>query len=303
MFAPIIFFAYNRPYHTYQSLKALSNNKESIESDLIVYIDGPKVPSQTYLINYVEDIVKKFSECFKTIKINKSPINMGCAFSQRTGISEVLNQYQSVIVLEDDIVVSKFFLKYMNEGLKTYRFQKKIWHINGYNFPIKSNKKDCYLSRVMFCWGWATWRDRWTQFLKDPLYHDPFFLKDIFDEPMRKELDLNSNVKFFYSQIESNIRGNVTWAIFWYSYIFLNNGLCLTPYFSMTKNIGHDGSGINCKSNKKIQSEIISLNSINKFPNELVEDKNTLKDMKKYLIKTYSLKSKIFRVIQRKFFY
>ena len=37
-----------------------------------------------------------------------------------------------------------------------------------------------------------------------------------------------------------------TWAVFWYASVFLNNGLSLHPAQSLTHNIGHDGSGINC---------------------------------------------------------
>ena len=224
MFAPIIFFAYNRPYHTYKSLSSLSENKESSESDLIVFIDGPISPAQIHKINYVEEVIKKFKECFKTLTIKNSPVNLGGAHSQRKGITEVLSKYESAIVIEDDIFISPYFLKYMNEALITYKDNKKIWHINGYNFPIKLNKSDCYFSRVMFCWGWGTWRDRWERHIKDPLYHDPYFIKDLFDKKSRKEFDLDSNVKFFYSQIESNLKGNITWDIFWYSYIFFNNG-------------------------------------------------------------------------------
>ncbi len=40
--APIVYFAYNRPEHTLHTLQALSNCRLAMDSDLYIYIDGPK---------------------------------------------------------------------------------------------------------------------------------------------------------------------------------------------------------------------------------------------------------------------
>lgn len=300
MFSPITFFAYNRPYQTSLSLEALSKNKESKESDLIVFIDGPKSPSQKHLINYVENIVLSFNGSFNSLTIYKSDINMGGAASQRSGITKVLEKYEKVIVIEDDILVSPYFLKYMNEALNIYINNEKVWHINGFNFPLKFNNKDCYFSSVMFCWGWATWKNRWFKHIKDPLYHDPFFLRSLFDRKMKKKFNLDTQTNFFWSQIESNLRGKVTWDIFWYCYIYLNKGLCLTPEFSLTRNIGHDGSGVHSRAEESIQNSQINNNPIVNFPKIVIENKLYRKEMAKYLTKTYSKKAKIIRLFKRK---
>ena len=42
----VTLFAYKRPYHTFKTLKALANNPESIYTNLNVFIDGPKIPSE-----------------------------------------------------------------------------------------------------------------------------------------------------------------------------------------------------------------------------------------------------------------
>ena len=117
---------------------------------------------------------------------------------------------------------------------------------------------------------------------------------------MIRELNLNSNTNFFWAQVESNIKGQNTWDIFWYCYIFLNKGLCLTPEFSLTRNIGHDGSGIHCKADKNIQNAPINKNEIKNYPNEIIENNFYKKEMAKYLKKTYSKKAKIIRFIKSK---
>ena len=298
MFSPIILFAFNRPLHTYKTLKSLAKNQESIESYLIVYLDGPKSPVQINQINNVEKVILGFKENFKKININKSEINLGLDHNIRRGISEVLKVNKSVIVLEDDVNVSPYFLKYMNQAINLYEDKKNIWHINGFNFPItRKEKQNSYFTRVMFCWGWATWQDRWQKYMNDPLYHDPFFIKEKFDKKLINEFELNSKTNFWWSQINKNILGKLNWDIFWYSYIFLNNGLCLTPTTSLTRNIGNDGSGINCDSNNEIQNAFLSNNPIDFFPEQIIEDEENLILMKNYLKKTYNLRAKVFRKI------
>ena len=130
MLSPIILFAFNRPLHTYKTLNSLTKNQESIESYLIVYLDGPKSPVQIHQINNVEKVILGFKENFKKININKSEINLGLDHNIRRGISEVLKVNKSVIVLEDDVNVSPYFLKYMNQAINLYEDKKNIWHIN-----------------------------------------------------------------------------------------------------------------------------------------------------------------------------
>ena len=104
MFAPIVLFGFNRPYHTKLSLESLSNNKESNESDLFVFIDGPKSNSQSHLINNVETVVNSYKNSFKSIVIYKSETNLGSASNLRNGITKIFKTYNNAIFIEDDIV-------------------------------------------------------------------------------------------------------------------------------------------------------------------------------------------------------
>jgi len=79
----------------------------------------------------------------------------------------LLNEYGKIIVLEDDLLTSPYFLKFMNEALEYYKNEKKVWHISGWNYPINNEGlDDVFFWRTMNCWGWATWADRWQYFEK-----------------------------------------------------------------------------------------------------------------------------------------
>ena len=183
MLSPIILFAYKRPFHTYHSLVALTKNKESKDSDLIVYIDGPTNIKELNLIDNVEKIILSFQGKFNSLKIHRSEINKGLAKNIIDGISHELNKYESVIILEDDIIVSSKFLEYINNALNFYQNNYSVWHINAFNLPIEKNLNTDYVfTRLMFCWGWATWKDRWFSFVNDYLSQDPYHISFIFDK-------------------------------------------------------------------------------------------------------------------------
>lgn len=251
--APIILFTYNRPWHTRQTIEALQKNALAEQSDLIIYSDAPKDQSAINLVNQVREYIKSING-FKSIKIVERSENWGLAKSIISGVTKVIEEYGKVIVLEDDIVTSPAFLSFMNQSLNYYKSNEKVWHVSGWSYPIENiSEEDVYFWRVMNCWGWATWQDKWQYFQKDTDY-----LIDTFSKKMIKDFDLN-NSGIFWSQVLDNKQGKIdTWAIYWYATIFLNQGLCLNPAQSYVRNIGLDGSGENCGLDNNLSSEILN---------------------------------------------
>lgn len=240
--APIALFTYNRPWHTRQTVMALQKNQLAAQSELIIYSDAAKNDQAIDAVNEVRAYLKTISG-FKSVRIIEQSSNQGLANSIIAGVSEVLDQYGKIIVLEDDIVTSPAFLLFMNQALDFYQYKDQVWHISGWNYPIDGqNLGDVFLWRVMNCWGWATWQDRWQHFNKNPQQLiEQWSKQDIY----RFDLD-GSGV--FWSQIQANARGKLnTWAIFWYATIFEHQGLCVNPSVSYVENIGMDGSGEHCK--------------------------------------------------------
>ena len=298
-YSPVAFFAFKRPYHTSRSLNSLSLNNEAKNTDLYVFIDGPRKSSEVHLIDNVEKIIQSFSTKFKSIRIKRSDKNLSIATSVYKGVNEVLNFSETVILLEDDVTVSEYFLSYMNTALDKYHDKKEIWHINSFIYPIKiKGNFDCFFIKPALAYGFGTWKDRWNNFISHPYSRDPNYLKEIFTTKMRKELDLNVKRGIFWNQIEYNLRGNTTWAIFWYCHIFLNNGLCLTPKISLSKNIGYDGSGDRTGYNGEMLSTILNQNKIKNFPNIIKENTYCRDLLKKYIHNKNTIFIVIYRTIK-----
>lgn len=244
--APIVLFVYNRPEHTLKTLEALMQNELAEKSELFIFCDGPKADATKQdqeRINKVRELVKKKNWC-KKVTIRESQVNKGLADSIVAGVTEIVSIYGKIIVLEDDIVTSKGFLKYMNDALNLYEQEDKVMHIGSYLPYTNSHKKlpNTFFSRFMSCWGWATWKASWQIANLDAreLY------EQLKNPKVRYEFNLEG-VLNFHEQLENNINSSInTWAIKWFASIFLCNGLCLYPSHSLSKNIGFDGTGENC---------------------------------------------------------
>jgi len=262
-------------------VEALRKNEFVSISDLFIYSDGPRDESAKEKVDEVRAYIKTISG-FKSVNIIERNTNWGLAANIINGVTEIINKYGKIIVLEDDLITSPYFLKFMNDALEFYKNYKKVWHIAGWNYPINTDGlEDIFLWRVMNCWGWATWADRWKYFEKntDNLISN-FSKEDI------KRFNLEG-AENFWNQIKANKERRIdTWAIYWYASIFKNNGLCLNPAVSHVINIGMDGSGQHCGNNTN-SLEIYFDNS--QYPSEYTftsnffESKQAVDKIKHYL--------------------
>jgi hypothetical protein len=253
MTAPIVLFVFARPEHTRRTLEALKANVMAPESDLIVYADGARQPAQEARVREVREIVRATSG-FRSVKLVERDTNVGLARNIVEGVTRACDEHGRVIVLEDDIVTSPQFLTFMNGALDHFAGEPRVWHVCGWNYPVDAaGLGDAFLWRVMNCWGWGTWKDRWQHFSKDPARLVTTWSRD---QIKRFNLD---GAHEFWAQVTANHRGKInTWAIFWYASIFERGGLCLNPAQTLAQNIGQDGSGDNCPDDVLYWSELQS---------------------------------------------
>src|SRR6266568_4628990 len=135
--APIVLFVFNRLPHTKATIEALQKNKFASRSDLIIFSDGPKVDGSKNEVLAVREYLHNVCG-FKSIAIIEREHNWGLAESIISGVTEVVNVHGKIIVLEDDLITSPFFLEYMNDALEMYKDEDKVISILGYMCPIKN---------------------------------------------------------------------------------------------------------------------------------------------------------------------
>ncbi len=188
--APIILFVYNRPSHTLRTLEALALNELAKESILYIFSDGIKDNADSnsiQKINETREIIKSKQWCKEVIIIERQQ-NFGLAKSVIEGVTEIINKFQKVIVLEDDLVTSPYFLKFMNETLHKYEKEDSVACISAYIYPI-DNLPELFFIKGADCWGWATWKRAWDLFEPD----GSKLLNIIESKKLTSEFDLNKS--------------------------------------------------------------------------------------------------------------
>lgn len=250
-FAPICVFAYKRPDHFGLTINSLLDNPEASQSDLWVFIDGAKTIADEVLVSKVQALARAVTG-FKTVTVIERGSNLGLSNSVISGVSEVLARNDRIIVLEDDMVASPFFLKYMNDGLERYAQEERVISIHGYVYPLKLETDKPFFVRGADCWGWATWRRGWALFEAD----GNRLLKEIVNQGLAWDFDINGSYPYLQMLRRQVQKKNDSWAIRWYASAFLQNKLTLYPNRSLIKNIGNDDSGTHCGVTTVFESEL-----------------------------------------------
>lgn len=236
--APVLLFTFNRPVHTRRTIAALADNELAAQTRLIIHSDGPRNHADQ---NGIEQLRAELRETrgFASITLIEQPVNQGLATSIVTGVSDALQQHDRVIILEDDMLTSRYFLRYMNEALEMYQHSDAVASIHGYTYPIASPLAESFFLKGADCWGWATWRDAWQLYRDDGQQ----LLDELKSSGLLARFDFNHS--YPYTQmLKRQISGkNNSWAIRWYASTLLADKLCLYPGRSLVHNIGNDASG------------------------------------------------------------
>lgn len=255
MLAPIVIFAFNRPDSLLLSLKALKTNPESKDSDLFIFVDGYRKSKvgEKDKVRKVQEICKTL-DGFKSVSYKFSDENKGLGTSIILGVSEIINRYGKVIVLEDDLITQPNFLSFMNQGLERYETDSKVFSVCGYTnrvVPPVNYEYDAYFCTRSSSWGWATWKDRWNSI-------DWSF--DRWEKWMKLKDDFNrwGGSDCFGMLDGCRVGRNKSWAIRFCFNQFLQDKLSLFPTRSLVINDGFDGLGTNCKKYSRFKYDLMS---------------------------------------------
>ncbi|MGE4070522.1 MAG: hypothetical protein AB7E72_05050 [Lysobacterales bacterium] len=237
--APIVLFVFRRPRHTAQLLESLARCAEISASKLVVYCEGVKDQRDWADIAATRKLVRDFRSA-ATIDIIEHDANLGCAKSIISGISEVLASHDRIIVLEDDLVLSRHFLSFMNSALIRYAADDHVMHVSGYQYPINLEDQPTALS-VPFInpWGWGTWKRAWQRFDRSYRY------LDWADRFWWRRFRLDSLGAFELRKALAQAKANELdeWDISWSLTVFAHHGRAIFPRRSLVGTLGFDGSG------------------------------------------------------------
>lgn len=285
--APVIVFNYNRPDHSLRTWEALAQNQFAKETELYLYCDGPKANASDEMCQRIAELhalAKQYAieapkqGKFKAVHVVCAEKNKGLANSIIGGVTEVINKHGRVIVLEDDLLTSPYFLKYMNEALERYDARKSVFTICANRPPLnklhipEDYEYDVFVSQRPMSTGWATWADRWNmvdwsmRYLRTLLQHQ--YQIDALNR-MGKDV-----LYMLMLQLDHKID---SWAVQYCYAHYANHAVAIMPCASYVDNIGFDGTGIHSGTNGKDHHNNVSLASANpRWLDVLYEDKRII---------------------------
>ena len=252
-YAPIVVFGFNRPNALKKTISSLLRNKEAKDSDLFVYVDGPRIgkEGEREKVEEVKGYVKSISG-FKSLHYTFAEKNKGLADSIIGGVTEVINQYGKVIVLEDDLVLMPNFLNFMNQGLEFYEHNQSVMSVCGYTCKVNAPKDyphDAYFFTRSSSWGWGTWKDRWEKI--------DWKLDDWDSVVANRKAFVSSQGSDVFKMLSDCKQGkNHSWAIRFCYAQFVLKMLSVFPVKSLVDNEGFDGDGTNCKRYSRFKFEL-----------------------------------------------
>lgn len=275
-YAPVVIFVYKRPDHLRRTIESLRKNFGASDHDLIIFSDAPRIEADREGVGIVRQYIRTI-DGFRSIRIVERQANAGLSRSIIEGVTTVLKEFDRVIVLEDDMETSPYFLKYMNEGLERYALEERVISIHAYCYPVMGKLPETFFLKGADCWGWGTWRRGWTLFEPDGRR----LLQELKRRNLLRRFDFNGSYPFS-GMLRDQIEGkNDSWAIRWYASALIHDRLTLYPGRSLLRNIGTDASGSHCHATKEFENTVAETEVyVRESPVE--EDSGALKQFEEY---------------------
>lgn len=240
-YAPIAYFAYNRPWSMLQSLYTLTRCPEAKSSELTIFCDAAKKPEHVANCALVREIAKSTQWCGKVSVVERDS-NWGLARSIISGVRDFCDAHGRVIVLEDDLLVSVGFLKYMNSALTRYVNDARILQVSGHQFPLGLPFGSVSFLPIATSWSWATWKRAWDNFEERP------DILAILDSKVRNEFDQKGSYPYSAMLVDEYEGRNSSWAIRWNWIVHKNSSLAVYPSQTLVRNIGFGVSSTHTRS-------------------------------------------------------
>lgn len=246
---------------------------------------------------YNEEVKNYISNNLTGLQIGElwiSDSNVGLKNSVKNSIAKILDVHDAVIVIEDDLLLKKGFFEFMIKSLNFYSSNRNVFTISGYS-PFIHPVNETIFSRRLGTWGWATWKDRYQEYLN-------------FEESLKiqKNLSFSNFMKLrkggsdIFRLRKLNKSNKISsWAIEFCSFQLIHDLATVYPPISYVKNIGVDQFATHSKyhltnlgNNTPILLKEINFNTKIKYSRELIRPYSLISRIKNRIV-SFNQKSKL----------
>ena len=296
--APIALFCFRRPHHLARTLGSLAANHGARDHDLVAFSDGPRDAADAAAVAQVRALLADWAGrgAFRSFTVEASAVNRGLRGSIVTGVSRITAQAGAVIVMEDDLQTSPWFLRYCDDGLELYADDDAVASIHGYCYPVGPALPATFFLRGADCWGWATWQRAWARYDDDA----GALLLALREQGLEQAFN-HGGARDLTGMLAAARDGRIdSWAVRWHASAFLAGMHTLYPGSSMVRNIGLDASGTNFSggANEWLEPEIAPQRvALERLP--VREDEAAWRAIGDHFRRSLSFRSRLGRALRR----
>ena len=232
---PVVFVVYNRLDTTARVFARIADARPET---LLIVADGPRAGQEedSERCRAVRELVSRpHWNC--DVRLNCAPSNMGFNRRISSGLAWAFEQFEEVIVLEDDCLPEPSFFPFCVELLERFRFDENVMMITGDNFQFgrKRGEGSYYFSQSVGTWGWAGWRRAFQHFDREmrewPAERRNNMLSRVWPVP--------SLVEHWRARFDEAHRGEVdAWDYQWAFAMWRRMGLQVAPGVNLIRYIG-----------------------------------------------------------------
>ncbi len=253
-------------------LESLQDCDFSENTDVFITIDSPLTPDVRDL-NRENHSVASMKWNFKSVSVISQEKNTDGEII-KIEAKRLLKKYGKLIMMEEDNIFSLDFLRYMNWALDEYESSESILSVSGWSPDDESysNLSSVYKYKGYCSWGTGLWESKSKDLIVSREDHFNFFINKLSNIFLAISYFSRANhlIKGIYRYFLKNHEAGDRYINL---KIFCEDSFSLYPGISRVRNIGHDGSGINCKISEEHLSQRIASVSKN-FYIEPSKEKN-----------------------------
>lgn len=242
--APVIIPTCNRWQHFQNLAHSLQACPLAEQTHLYIALDAPFSEAVVEENRRILQIAEKLTG-FDQVTIWKRESNLGAIRNIAEAVEQVFQNHDRLIFLEDDNVVAKNFLLFMNRAMDAFASDSRCFSVSGYHFmPTQKDdpKSDMYRSPFFSAWGVGLFRSRYFP----PVRLWGRRLSAYFLNPIQYWKANQIDRRLFPMYLEARKRGAVHGDVLYRLYCLENKLFSVFPTATKVINRGFDGSGINC---------------------------------------------------------
>jgi hypothetical protein len=234
---PVLLVGFNRPESSRSVIHALRPNRPPI---ILFAVDGPRgwQPGEAQRVQAVQDLVSEIDWGAHVVTRFRDH-NIGLRQAVTDAVTWAIGTFGSVIVLEDDVVPGRNFLKYMNDALNRFAHDERIGHVSGYNLvppsQLTGGTRQSRLSRYPESCAWATWERSW-KFYDDDLN---WAMNARLDELKSITGSWAGALRWKQNFLDAQSGRIDSWAYRWINTIWSRNQFAVSPNSNLVHYNGH----------------------------------------------------------------